>query len=181
MMLDQTNYFEASMNRIHQRIELTANILIIVVAVVIGGAFMQRYAVRGTPASSEPELPKVGDRVALASFDWSRSKRNVLLLLQKECHYCSESAGFYTDLIQQTKAKDVNIIAVLPQDKEESEKYLRDLGITEIEVRQSQLKSLLVAGTPTVIVTDDKGEITNVWLGKLSPGRENEVLAALKD
>jgi thioredoxin-related protein len=168
------------MNKIHQKIELTANILVIVVAVLIGSVFIQRYVFPSTPASSEPELPKVGDKVALANFDWSKSKKNLLLLLQKECHYCSDSVGFYKVLIQHIKAKDVNIVAVLPQNKEESEKYLRDLGITGIEVRQSQLKSLLVAGTPTVILANDKGEITNVWIGKLSPEKENEVLGTLK-
>jgi hypothetical protein len=69
---------------------------------------------------------------------------------------------------------------VLPQEKEEAAKYLDGLGISGIEIRQSMLDTLLVAGTPTIIVTDNKGEITNVWFGKLSPEKENEVLSRLK-
>ena len=124
--------------------------------------------------------PTVGDNVSLADFDWSKSNKNVLLVLQQGCHFCSESAGFYRTLIQQTEGKNVKVVAVLPQSKKEAEKYLNDLNIGGIEVRQSQLNALSVGGTPTIIVADDKGKITNVWLGKLQPEKENEVLAKLK-
>lgn len=168
------------MSTVYKKTELTANILIIVVAILIVGVFAQRYFSIKTATSSKADLPKVGDKVSLANFDWSKSDKNVLLVLQKACHFCSESAGFYKNLIRQTKDKNVNIVAVLPQDKVEAEQYLNDLGISGIEVRQSLLDSLLVAGTPTIIITNDKGEITNVWLGKLSPEKEDEVLATLK-
>jgi hypothetical protein len=171
---------EVFMSKIYKKTELTANILIIVVALLIGGVFAQRYFFLNPPASPQRELPKVGDKVSLADFDWSKSNKNVLLVLQKGCHFCSESAGFYKNLIQQAKDRNVNIVAVLPQDKADAEKYLNDLSISGIEVRQSQLDTLLVAGTPTIIVANNKAEITDVWFGKLLPETEIEVLAKLK-
>jgi thioredoxin-related protein len=168
------------MSATHRKVELTANILIIAVALLIGGVYVQKYLLGAAEPSSQRELPRVGDKVALPDFDWSKSNKNVLLVLQKDCHFCTESAGFFRNLLQQTKGKGVNIVAVLPQEKSEAEQYLRGLGISGIEVRQSLLDSLLVAGTPTIIVADDKGAITDVWLGKLPPEKENEVLARLR-
>ena len=180
------------MSTIHRKIELAANTLIIVVCAALLFTFVQKYYPFNAPpasrksaqaqarASSGPDLPKVGDKVSLAGFDWSKSNKNVLLVLQKGCHFCSESAGFYRNLIRQTKDKGVNIVAVLPQTKDEAEGYLRDLSISGIEVRQSLLDSLLVAGTPTIIVANDKGEITDVWLGKLPAEKESEVISKLQ-
>jgi hypothetical protein len=112
--------------------------------------------------------------------DWSKSDKNVLLVLQTGCHFCSESAGFYRNLIAQTKDGNIKVVAVLPQTHEEAIKYLNGLNISGIEVKQSQLDSLLVAGTPTIIVTNKQGEITDVWLGKLQPNEEEAVLAKIR-
>lgn len=167
------------MSKFYQRIELMANILIIVVATVIVGVVVQRYFF--TP-QNRPQMraPAVGDKVKLADVDWSKSDKNVLLVLQQGCHFCSDSAEFYRNMIQQTAGKNVNIVAVLPQSPKEAEKYLNDLHIAGIEVRQAELDSLSIGGTPTIIVADAKGKITDVWLGRLRPEKENEVLARLK-
>jgi thioredoxin-related protein len=168
------------MSKIYKKTELLANALIIVVAILIVGGFAQRYFSTTRAKTSRPDLPKVGDKVGLPDFDWSKSNKNVLLALQKNCHFCSDSAGFYQKLLRELKATNVNIVAVLPQEKEEARQYLNGLGLSGIEVRQSQLDTLLVAGTPTIIVANQQGEITDVWFGKLQPEQENEVLTKLK-
>lgn len=168
------------MSKIPRKIELTANVLIIAVALLIVGIFAQRHFFPTAPTRVPPKLPAVGDKVALANFDWSKSDKNVLLVLRVGCRFCSESAGFYKNLVQQSNGKNVNVVAVLPQGKEEAEKYLKDLGISGIQVRQSELDPLKVEATPTIIVADHEGKVTNVWLGKLKPEKESEVLARLK-
>jgi thioredoxin-related protein len=167
------------MSKISRKIELTANVLIIAVGLLIVGILAQRYFF---PAQTrlQPKLPVVGDKVALANFDWSKSDNNVLLVLRVGCRFCSESAGFYKNLIQQTTGKNVNVVAVLPEGKEDAEKYLKNLGISGIEVRQSELDPLKVEATPTIIVANHEGKVTNVWLGKLKPEKEIEVLARLR-
>lgn len=167
------------MSQIHKKIELTANVLIIVVALLVVGIFAQRYFF---PKETTPQLPKapaVGDKVLLADFPWSKSNRNVLLVLKSGCRFCTESAEFYKRVIQQAKGKDINIVAVLPQSKEEGEKYLKELGIEGLDLRQATLDSLNVGGTPTIIAADREGRVTGVWLGKIKPEKETEVLAAL--
>jgi len=164
------------MSNITRKIELAANILIIVVAILVVGILAQKYLFSHNPAVPPPKSPAIGDRVSLADFDWSKSNKNVLLVLQKGCHFCSESADFYRRMIQQAKDKNVNVVAVLPQSKDEADKYLDDLRLSGIPTRQSSLSSLKVGGTPTIIIADDKGEITDLWLGKLTPQKEIQVL-----
>lgn len=167
------------MSKPYQKIEATANILVIAVALLIIGILAHRHFFSTAPPATPPKSPTLGSRVSLADFDWSKSNKNVLLVLRSGCRFCAESAEFYKKLIEQTKGKNVRVVAVFPQSKEEAEKYLNTLGISGIEIRQTQFSSLDVGGTPTIIVTDDKGEITNVWLGKLSSEKEKEVLARL--
>lgn len=168
------------MNKFYQRIELAANILIIVAATLILGVLAQRYFFSTPKAFPGARSPAVGNKLQLANFDWSKSDKNVLIVLQQGCRFCSESADFYRNLIRQTEGKNVNFVAVLPQSQEESKKYLNDLNIAGIEVRQAALDALSVGGTPTIIVADAGGKVTGVWLGKLPPEKENEVLATLK-
>lgn len=165
------------MSKFARKIELTANISIIVVALLVAGLLIHRYFFATSPATPKSPLP--GETVQLADFDWSQSNKNVVLVLQKGCHFCAESADFYKRLIQQAQGKHLVVVAVLPQNGDEAEKYLSSLGISGIQVKQSPLSSLHVGGTPTVIITDNKGKITDLWLGKLSPEKENEVLTKL--
>jgi len=167
------------MSKVKQKIELTANVLIIVVAVLLIGILAQKYFFSSSSNIPPPKTPAIGNKISLADVDWSKSNQNVLLVLRKGCRYCSESAEFYKNLIQQTQGKNVNIIAVLPQNKVEAEEYLKSLGIAGIEIRQSQLDALEVGGTPTIIIVNDNGEIANFWLGKLLPEKEVEVVNQL--
>lgn len=167
------------MSKVYQKIELTANILIIVVALALGGVLIQKYFFPASPTAPERKSPVVGNKISDIDFDWSKSGKNVLLVLSKGCRYCTESADFYKKLIKQSEGKNVKITALLPQAKEEAEKYLTELGISGIEVKQTQLDALNVSGTPTIIVADDKGVISNVWKGKLQVEKESEVFNKL--
>src|SRR5262245_11743365 len=167
------------MSKIYQKFELAVNILIVIVVVFLVGIFIRQYFLPGSPAVSGPKFPIVGAKVSIADIDWPKSNKNVLLVLSKGCRYCTESAEFYKKLIQQMQGKNIKITAVLPQPKEEAKKYLSELGISGVEIRQSQLDSLNVGGTPTIIVADDKGVISDVWIGKLSSNEETEVVNKL--
>ena len=57
---------------------------------------------------------------------------------------------------------------------------MKELGLTNLDVKQAPLESLQVSGTPTFILTDRKGEITNYWVGRLTPDKETDVIAHLR-
>jgi peroxiredoxin len=173
------------MGRFSKSVEVIANILIVIVAVLCLVLLWQKYFRTQPPQQTAesnrpaPKVPAVGSKVSAVDVDWSKNKKNVLLVLQVGCRFCSESAEFYQTLIQQTKDKGVSVLAVLPQSKEEARKYLDNLQLSNLDTKQAPMNTLDVSGTPTLIIADDKGQITNVWVGKLPPEKQNEVLSLL--
>ena len=172
------------MRKFLQPIEHIANVLIIVVAVLCLGIVAQRYFRPEQPPRQPPtapafKTPAIGSTISSVEVDWKRNKKNVLLVLQEGCRFCSESADFYKTLVQQTKDKGVSVTAVLPQDRDVARKYLDKLQLSEINTKQSPLNSLDVSATPTLIVANDKGQVEKVWVGKLPSEKQNEVLAAV--
>jgi len=165
---------------VYKKIELLANVCIIAVAVILGFVLIKRFVFPATP-TDPGENVKVGSRISLRDINWSQSQRNLVLVLQKGCHFCTESGPFYQHLIRETTAlANVRLIAALPQDVGEARQYLSGLGVDVKEIRQAPPASLGVRGTPTLLLVDNTGTITDVWIGKLSPDQEAEVLRRVK-
>ncbi len=61
----------------------------------------------------------------------------------------------------------------------DSKAHLNELGLTNLEVKRSPLENIQVSGTPTLILTNEKGEIMDFWVGKLTPDKEAEVINKL--
>lgn len=154
-------------------LEVAANILTIVVALVFLGLIAERYVFRG---KAEPKSPIIGDTVKVDGFDPSRHPKNVLLILRKGCRFCEESVGFYKDLIARSSLNNVQVLVVFPENTPDLKNYLTGLGLTEISILFAELSSLDVDGTPTIIVTDTAGTILGTWLGILSEERKTEVM-----
>ena len=168
------------MGKFSQKIEVIANIFIIVVAVVFGVVLVQKYFFSAsTPNQQARVQPTVGTKVKILDEDWSKQSKTVILALQTTCHFCNESAPFYKRLMQTVQGKNIKIVAVFPQKVEESTAHLNQLGVTGMEVKQAPISVLDASGTPTLILTNDKGEVTNYWVGKLPPDKEAEVINTL--
>lgn len=103
----------------------------------------------------------------------------MVLALNTGCRFCNESAPFYKRLIESVKDKNIKVIAVLTNNVEESKLHLEKLGLTDLEIRQSSLGDFQVEGTPTLILFNKKGEITESWVGKLPPAEEEVVIKKL--
>lgn len=161
--------------------ELIANILIIVVAVLIGVVVVQKYFFGKTTASNQSARahPIIGSKINLPDINWSNQPKTLILALNKGCRFCTESAPFYKRLVENTQHKNIKLIAVFPSHIEKSIKHLNELGLTNLEVKSSPLDNLQVSGTPTLILTNDKGEVTDYWIGKLPPDKEADVLNKL--
>lgn len=171
------------MEKLQSKLETLANIAIIVVAILIVGVIVQRYFFPSKTeggSNEQPPGPSLGSKINLPDLDWSQQPQTVLIVLQKDCIYCTESAPFYQRLLKDGAGKNVKFIAVLPHPKGISQIYLSDLGISGLEIRESTLQFLDVRGTPTLIVVNDKGEVVNSWTGKLRPEREQEVYKQLQ-
>lgn len=166
------------MSKLSQRVELTANILIIVVALLLTGLIGQRYFFARSNKQAEI-MPTIGKTVNLPNEDWSAQPKTIVLALQTTCHFCNDSAPFYKRLVEHAKNKNIKIVAVLPQSVEESTAHLTKLGLSGLEIKQAPISVLDTSGTPTLIIANQKGEVTSFWVGKLPPEKETEVINTL--
>jgi thioredoxin-related protein len=116
---------------------------------------------------------------SLPGVDWAGNKRTLVLALSTQCHFCTDSAPFF-QRIQKEAAKNVRMLAVLPQAVEDSRKYLEGEGVHVEDVKQAQLSTIGVTGTPTLLLVDSTGKVADAWQGKLQPEQEAGVLTVLK-
>ncbi len=175
-------FTEISMNKLSKRINLVANLAIALVVILIAIVFARNYLLAPRPAAgAEDYRIPVGTRVSLSGIDWAKNGQTLLLVLRKGCRFCEESAPFYRRLATEaaTNKSRVRIVAVLPQEVDESKQYLSSLGVSTDEVRQSALDALGVQGTPTVILVNAQGEVQASWAGKLPAAQETEVLGRI--
>lgn len=170
------------MSNLGKKLEIVANVGIIAVSILLVVFIVQRTFFGSAPTAepaAQPRVPAVGAKIELADYNFSPQEKTVLLVLSESCKYCTESAPFYRQLVERAKTTDTKVIAAFPAEKEKSQKYLSTLGLSEIEVRQSSLDKLQVRGTPTLLLINKQGEITQAWVGKLPPEKETEVFNQL--
>jgi hypothetical protein len=167
-----------------KRIELLANLAIIIVAVLLGVVLVKQLVLNkntqpARPASARREVSR-GDKVSVSGIEWAKNSHTLLLVLQRGCHFCTESAPFYQQLIKQTSARnDIKLVALLPQSISESKQYLKEIGIDIADVRQVSPGQINVGGTPTLILVNNEGVASDVWAGKLPADEESKVLSKL--
>ena len=165
------------MNNLTKRIELLANVAIIVVALLLGAVLVKRYLLPQAPSPQAQARIQPGTKLSVPGVEWGKNERTLLLVLSTTCHYCTESSPFYQRLAQEKAKKGgVGLVAVLPQSVDESRKYLNGLGVAVDDVRQAGLDTVQVRGTPTLIVADRTGAVVESWVGKLPAEAEAEVL-----
>jgi len=159
-----------------KRIEVATNVAILCAFLLVGALAAKRLL---EPSPNRQGTPSIGAKVSIQGIDWSQSKQNLVLALSTGCHFCSESAGFYQRLVPSAENNGVRVLAVLPQSISDSRSYLEKLGVTVSEVVQSPLSAVEASGTPTLLLVDGNGKIRNVWVGKLGPEQERQVLARM--
>jgi hypothetical protein len=162
----------------NKKLEVAANLATLVVALLLGYVLVDRFVVHKQPAVASSI--KAGDKIPLTDVDWRRNGRTLVIVLQKGCHFCSESAQFYQKLAgEAVKSGKVHLMAVLPQAPHEATAYLSEIGVPIADVRQIQLGDVNVRGTPTLVLVGNTGVVERVWIGKLPADKESEVLRTL--
>jgi len=165
-------------------LQMIANIAINVFATLLTITFIQYkpWQQELTPRVERPPRPEPlnakGKRITLADVDWAASKRTVVIALSVGCRFFTESAPFYKRLAEMEALgkTDARIVAVFPQSLDMATDYLASLKVPITTVKQASLTTLFVGGTPTVLLLDDTGMVTDVWIGRLDAEREEEVL-----
>lgn len=163
--------------------EVVANLATIVVAVLLSVVLVRAFLLPRTPAPSrQPQMQQSSKGTSLkgmlSGVDWAKNGRTLVLALSTQCHFCTDSLPFFQQ-ISKDPGRHVKLLALLPQDKSDSEQFLSKGGVRVDDVRQVTLDSVGVQGTPTLLLVDGGGTVTDAWYGKLSGDQEKEVLAAL--
>lgn len=160
-----------------RRLEVAANVAIIVVALLLGGVLVKRYLLPQAPSPQAQSQIQPGTKLSMPGIEWDKNNRTLLLVLSTSCHFCTESAPFYQRLAQEKARKGgLGLIAVMPQSVGDSQKYLNDLGVSVDDIKQAGLDAVQVRGTPTLIMADRAGAVVESWVGKLPAEKEAEVL-----
>ncbi|HEX8844452.1 MAG TPA: hypothetical protein VF791_07400 [Pyrinomonadaceae bacterium] len=170
--------------KLSRKIEVISNLAIVVVAILLSFTIVKTYlwptsksAGSNVPANNVP-ANIVGRKVSLPDVDWAKNERTLVLALKSDCRFCTESAPFYRELLKrQTLQSNMKLIAVLPNPVDEAKAYLASLGVNVGEVRQASLNSIGVSGTPTLLIVDSSGVVTDAWKGRLDRAGEAEVLS----
>jgi hypothetical protein len=166
------------MSNLGKKIEIAANIAIIMVAIMIGVVLVNKYLFK--PKSPALQAVPVGAKIFIPEIDWAKNGRTLVLALQDGCRFCSESNTFYQRLIPEAAANKVEVIAVFPHSTETGKMYLDNLKVSISNLRQVPLNTIGVNATPALLLVNNEGQVTTGWIGKLPGEKELEVLKALR-
>lgn len=131
-----------------------------------------------TPSKNLPVSP-LGKLIPINGVDWKKNKKTLVMYISSTCHFCKESEPFYKRFLKDTASGEVKFMAVMPQPVEEAKDYLKTSGLQIEDVYNAQLGSIGVTGTPTLLLIDENGIVSEIWKGKLSSDKELEVLNKL--
>jgi hypothetical protein len=162
---------------IRANIEFGAQIVIAIAVVIVGGVVVKRYLFpqavnRGDLQEASRML--IGTRLSITNVDWQQNQKSLVFFLKKDCAYCTSSAPFYRQLIEDASKRQVKWLAILPDSVEEGRKYIQYLGLPIENVQTGSLSAYKIPATPTLLFVDNQGTIKNVWIGAV-PSREKQM------
>jgi thioredoxin-related protein len=165
------------MDKLNKNLEIITNFAIILAAVALIGTVTYKFLLTGGETSAK--TLKDGSEFSMLETNWAENKKSLVLVLQKDCHFCSESSSFYKTLSERNRNnKQVKLIAAFPQSVDEGKNYLSEQGIAVDEVRKISFGKG-IDGTPTLVLVDEKGSVVDSWEGKLTVEEEQKVLEKL--
>lgn len=153
------------------------NIAIIVMLFVLAGILVKKHF------ADIPENPTLSPsaKIVIQGLDWTKAEQTLLIAIRKDCQYCAESARFYREIIQGLSGRsDMRVVALFPEGFPEAENYLSEIGLSVNEIKEASLPSLGIQRVPTLALVNKSGIVSEVWIGKLPPKVEADVIAALR-
>jgi hypothetical protein len=173
----RTNVAERAMNSVSRKMEVVANLAILVVAVLVIVVGVKRFLLPGHAGPPETGQVAPGATVFVPGVDWRKNRDNLVLALSTKCHFCTESAPFYQRLVKETEGDmSPRLVGLFPEQTNNGDQYLHRVGVNLPEIRQSSFEKLGIMGTPTLLLINQDGIVQRVWVGKLTPEKETEVL-----
>lgn len=164
-------------------LDTAANIAIIVVCAIAAFVLIRNQFFPPGPPPRPGEVAKGDQIAALQQVVPAGADRALVMALSPGCHFCTESMPFYKRLIDERnqKGSNVKVVAAVPaaEARDAEMKIMTDAGVKPDSVVDLSFQEAKVAGTPTLVLVDAKGEVLDVWVGKLDERGEKQVLKTL--
>jgi thioredoxin-related protein len=154
-------------------LEYITSIAVVAVATVVLITYFTRAHVSSLP---DQAYALRGTHIDLTKFKATPAKLNIVLALSTACHFCEEDTDLYRDLSQIRATGQTRLFAVFPQKATEATLYLDQHGIRTDAVQSSSLSDYKVHATPTILLVDASGNVTDAWVGSLEESQKSKVL-----
>lgn len=163
-------------------LEISANIAVLLVALVVLGNFAWVRLVKQPVPRAESGLRKGDTFSLLPGVDYGKSSQTLVIALSSKCEHCNESLPFFKQLLEANveKSDSTRIVAVFPETAEEVWRYASEQQLSVNTIPGINFKALNLPGTPTAVLISNEGKILNFWIGKPSKDAEREILDSVR-
>ena len=167
-------------SRLERWTEVAGNIVFVVVAVVLCAYILVHWAGRTAKTDAVAAFPVGQPLPVMPGVEYADARLNVLLVLNSECRFCTDSVPFYRRLAGTARRPKARVIAAGMQPEAELRRYLAQHDVAVDKIVELQPAMLSVRGTPTVIAADEHGLVKASWIGVLSRADENALLEMMR-
>lgn len=150
---------------LRSNIELGAQIVIALAVVVAAGVLVKRNIFPRQPSPENRPRINAGEKLNVPNVNWEQNKKSLVFFLKKDCVFCTSSAPFYRQLLEEASKRKVKSLAILPDSDQEAREYIAYLKLPIDTVQTGSLDTYKITGTPTVVFVDRQGIVRNVWFG----------------
>jgi hypothetical protein len=173
-----------------KKLDIFANIAIIVVAILIGFSVIRQQINHAKAAKTiaaatamESNLTPGKGLPSPVGYQWGQHDRTLMLAMRYGCIHCEHNMRFYKQIQDKFKQSDAktSLLSIFPDDSFVAQHDLDSHSLSDMPfLANVDFAKLHVAGTPTLLLVDNKGTILQSWIGELSQHEQDEVMQAIQ-
>lgn len=165
-----------------RRLEVATNIAVLLVAVALLAALAATWFKSPPAPVYKTGLQRGATLPTVSNIQFSVAPRTLLMVLSTKCGYCEQSLPFYQRLIEENSKADnqLQFVGLFSNSEAEVVEYKKRNSLDLKTVANVDPSEVQASGTPTLILVNAEGKVSDLWIGKLSTSDEQQVLATLK-
>ena len=160
-------------------LEKLGHVAFIVMCVAVTAVGVQRLVSARTAPAAPPAPFEAGTRLALhPKLAAGEARAAAVIALSSNCQYCTASMPFYRRLSELPAAKDgrlkLGVVGIQPE--VELREYMAGHGLAVLTVVDLRESGVPVQATPTLLLINAEGAVTQSYAGRLRPEQEDAVV-----
>lgn len=173
------------------RLKGTFDAAILLTCVVVGIQLIRFHSAAASAAESRTKLRvtanepapalSIGAVIKLDGVDWSKHPRQAVLLFWSSCHACESQVPFYRQLSRQLNgAHAVGFLGIGIEPLPTASEWLKKSDIRpERVIRVDKPSAIGLLITPTLLIVDSTGLVTDLWAGVMDAQTQGTFLERL--